>query len=77
VTEHAGDGDEAAFAFLQLAVAEALARLPEAQRQLVELRIEGCEIADMARQTGRSRRTVERLLQEARQRLGVLLGERD
>jgi RNA polymerase sigma-70 factor (ECF subfamily) len=67
--------DGAAFAFLQMAIDEALARLPPSHKQLVELRIEGYEIADLAQQTGRSKRTVERLLQEARARLAELLGE--
>ncbi len=76
LVERGDDGDDAAYVFLQLAVAEALERLPALQRQLVEMRIEGCEVTDMAQKTGRSRRTVERLLQEARQRLSELLGER-
>jgi DNA-directed RNA polymerase specialized sigma24 family protein len=42
---------------------------------MVELRIEGYAVAEIAHQTGRAKRTVERLLQEARQRLGELLGE--
>jgi RNA polymerase sigma-70 factor (ECF subfamily) len=64
-----------ALAFLQLAVDEALALLPAAQRQMVELRVGGHGVAEISAQTGRSRRTVERLLQEARKRLGELLDE--
>jgi DNA-directed RNA polymerase specialized sigma24 family protein len=40
---------------------------------MVELRVEGYEVAEVARKTGRSRRTVERILQEARLKLGELL----
>jgi RNA polymerase sigma-70 factor (ECF subfamily) len=60
-------------AFLRLTVAEALDRLPPQHKQMVTLRIEGCDIADIARQTGRSHRTVERILQQARQQLTELL----
>jgi RNA polymerase sigma-70 factor (ECF subfamily) len=56
-------------AFLQVTVDEALDRLPPRYRQMVTLRIEGYEVAEIAKQTGRSQRTVERILQQARQRL--------
>jgi RNA polymerase sigma-70 factor, ECF subfamily len=58
---------------IQLAVRDALEGLPERYQQIVELRIEGREIADIAIRTGRSRRTVERVLQEIRERLRSLL----
>lgn len=64
-----------AHTLLRLAVDEALGRLPPAQRVMVQLRIEGYEVAEIAQHTGRSRRTVERLLQEARARLARLLHE--
>ena len=68
-------GDEASYAFLQLSIGEALERLPPQHRQMVELRVEGHEVAEIARLTGRSKRTVERLLQQARKRLADLLDE--
>jgi RNA polymerase sigma-70 factor (ECF subfamily) len=67
--------DSAALAFLRITVKEAMERLPPNHRQVVTLRIEGHEVADIARQTGRSMRTVERLLQEARKQLAHLLQE--
>ena len=67
--------DEAALGFLRLTVAEALEHLPEHHRQMVTLRVEGYEVAEIAAQTGRSKRTVERILQEARKKLALLLGE--
>lgn len=67
--------DEAACAFLQVTMDEALGQLPEAHRRVVQLRIEGHEVASIAERIGRSKRTVERLLQEARKRLRVLLDE--
>jgi DNA-directed RNA polymerase specialized sigma24 family protein len=42
---------------------------------MVTLRIEGHEVAEIARLTNRSHRTVERLLQQARERLTELMGE--
>jgi len=77
IDEQAGTGgkNEADLAFLQLAVAEALDRLPAQYKEMVTLRIEGYEIAEIAQRTGRSHRTVERILQQARQRLSELLKE--
>lgn len=59
--------------FLQVAVREALEQLPADYRVIVELRIEGYEIPEIAGKVGRARRTVERILQEARKKLGTLL----
>lgn len=59
--------------FLRLSVEEALAKLPPQHKQVVTLRIEGHEVAEIAGRTGRSHRTVERILQQARQRLTELL----
>ncbi len=67
--------DAAALAFLQLSVDEAMNRLPVSQRQMVTLRIEGYEVAEIAHKLGRSKRTVERLLQMARKKLAHLLQE--
>jgi RNA polymerase sigma-70 factor (ECF subfamily) len=67
--------DTAELAFLRLTVEEAMERLLPQHRQVVTLRIEGHEVAEIARQTGRSMRTVERLLQEARKQLAYLLQE--
>ncbi len=58
---------------LTLAVEEALGRLPDAYREAVALRMDGYEVAEIAAKTGRSKRTVERTLQEARTRLRSLL----
>jgi RNA polymerase sigma-70 factor (ECF subfamily) len=69
--------DEAAFAFLELTVQEALARLPPLHRAMLELRTEGHEVLEIARRTGRAKRTVERILQEGRETLRGLLLEGD
>jgi RNA polymerase sigma-70 factor (ECF subfamily) len=65
--------DQAARDFLRLTVAEALGRLPATHRIVVQRRIEGYEVAEIAQQIGRSQRTVERLVQEARKKLRTLL----
>src|SRR5439155_21880527 len=65
--------DDSAFAVLQLTIQEALDQLPPAQREMLELRIQGHEVAEIAARTGRSKRTVERMLQEVRSRLRAFL----
>jgi RNA polymerase sigma-70 factor (ECF subfamily) len=69
------DDDEAATSFLRLVVRDTLEQLTEFERQLIELRMEGYEVAEIARIAGRSKRTVERGLQQARTRLKDLLDE--
>jgi RNA polymerase sigma-70 factor (ECF subfamily) len=60
-------------AFLRLVVEEALDALVPTQREIVEMRMAGHEVAEIARQTGRSLRSVERLLQQSRQQLADTL----
>lgn len=66
--EAIADGD-AADAMLRLAVKEFLERLPEDYRRVVELRIQGHEVAEIAALANRSKRSVERILQESRRAL--------
>jgi RNA polymerase sigma-70 factor (ECF subfamily) len=61
--------DDLALSMLQMVVDEVLERLPAGHRRIVELRVEGFEVAEIAQQTGRARRSVERILQEFRDRL--------
>jgi RNA polymerase sigma-70 factor (ECF subfamily) len=61
--------DGSAAAFLKLVMDEQLAALPESNRAIIRLRTEGYEVAEIATRTGRSRRTVERVLQDFRARL--------
>jgi RNA polymerase sigma-70 factor (ECF subfamily) len=65
--------DEFSPAFMNMVVEEALGQLDVRQREIVELRIQGHEVAEIAERTGRSKRTVERNLQEIRHRLRDLL----
>jgi RNA polymerase sigma-70 factor (ECF subfamily) len=71
--ENAAAPDQPALAYLQLTVEEFLEKLTPAQRAVVELRIVGHGVAAIAREIGRSKRTVERILQEIRRKLTHLL----
>jgi RNA polymerase sigma-70 factor (ECF subfamily) len=64
-------GDDTAV--LQVCVEDVLGQLSAPQREMVELRIAGYEVAEIAKATHRSKRTVERLLQDVRARLRELL----
>jgi RNA polymerase sigma-70 factor (ECF subfamily) len=65
--------DGEAYTMLVLVVREALVHLPEVSRRIVELRIDGYEVAEIAQQTGCAKRTVERNLHEFRKHLASLL----
>src|SRR5262245_33845834 len=54
---------------LRLVIDEVLEELPAGHRPIIELRIEGFEVAEISRNVRRSKRTVERVLQEFRKRL--------
>jgi RNA polymerase sigma-70 factor (ECF subfamily) len=70
-----GGGDDFATTFLRLVVQDTLEQLPPLQRQLLELRMEGYDVNEIADRVGRSKRTVERSLQQARNRLKSLFEE--
>jgi RNA polymerase sigma-70 factor, ECF subfamily len=58
---------------LELALKEILDRLPAENRLMAQLRIDGYKVSEVAAMTGRSRRSVERILQETRVKLTELL----
>ncbi len=66
-------GDEVALNVLRLTIDEMLEPLPDIVREIVQQRIAGHEINDISQATGRSKRSVERILQEFRQKLGELV----
>ena len=67
--------DEIALAALRMVIEDLLAGMPEANRRVIELRIEGNEVNEITELTQRSKRTVERVLQSFRARLEALVHE--
>lgn len=67
--DDSAEGNETALTILKLTVAEVVGDLPEDQREIVWLRIEGHEVTEIAEKTGRAKRSVERILQTFRQKL--------
>lgn len=63
--------------FQKLVVEDVLACLPAPHRDVVEKRIAGHAVAEIAQQMGRSKRSVERILQQSRNRLSVLLPDHE
>jgi RNA polymerase sigma-70 factor (ECF subfamily) len=74
-TEQLAAPDEMALATLRMVIDEVLNALPPSMRAIVELRIDGHEVEEIAQRTQRSRRSVERALQEFRARLSPLIRE--
>jgi RNA polymerase sigma factor (sigma-70 family) len=66
---------EEAFLVLRLVIDEVLVTLAPVQRQIIEQRIEGYEVAEIARNVQRSKRSVERILQEFRKRLRAIIDD--
>jgi RNA polymerase sigma-70 factor (ECF subfamily) len=72
--EHADtDAEQHGLVLLQLVIDDVLVSLPESQRRMVTMRIEGRHVTEIAAATGRSMRSVERLLQDFRSRLSRLI----
>jgi RNA polymerase sigma-70 factor (ECF subfamily) len=69
--------NEESLVLLQMVVNEVLDRFHPMQRRMIELRIEGQEVADIAQLTARSKRTVERVLHDFRNNLAALLREEE
>jgi RNA polymerase sigma-70 factor (ECF subfamily) len=67
--------DEGALTLLRMVVEDLLDGMPAANRRMIELRIEGHDVDEIARQVERSKRTVERVLQNFRTRLDALIHE--
>jgi RNA polymerase sigma-70 factor (ECF subfamily) len=67
--------DEGALAVLRMVIDEVLEGMPAANRQMIELRIEGYDVAEITERVQRSKRTVERVLQGFRNRLETLIHE--
>lgn len=68
-----GSPDENAYDVLRLTIDDLFDKLPEVQREIVSMRIEGYNITEISERTKRSKRTVERVLQSFRTRLSECL----
>lgn len=68
-------GDEASLTILKLVIDEVLADLTPAHRQVLDMRIEGHDVATIAEALGRSKRSVERILQSLLTALAAALKE--
>lgn len=68
--------DDMARRTLELTIDELLAPLPETHREIIRLRIDGCEVAEIATRVKRAKRSVERILQEFREKLQGLIHDR-
>lgn len=64
-----GAGNDVALAELQMVIDGILRGLPDKSAEIVERRIAGHEVNDIVSQVKRSKRTVERVLQDFRERL--------
>lgn len=64
--------NESAYYHLDLVVQDALQHFKPRDRQMIELRLQGFEVAEIADRCGRSKRTVERVLQHSRDKLRLL-----
>jgi RNA polymerase sigma-70 factor (ECF subfamily) len=67
--------DEGALTVLRMVIDQVLEGMPAANRLIIELRIEGYEVAEISEKVQRSKRTVERVLQGFRNRLQALIDE--
>jgi RNA polymerase sigma-70 factor (ECF subfamily) len=67
--------DEGALTVLKMVIEELLEGMPVANRQMIELRIEGYEVTEITERVKRSKRTVERVLHGFRDRLEALIHE--
>jgi len=69
----ADDKDEIALATLRIVIDELLSDQLEMNQKIIRQRIEGYDILEIAQNVNRSKRTVERVLQEFRARLSQLI----
>lgn len=65
--------DEMSLTVLRLTIDEVLEPLPADHREMIELRIAGLEVSEIAAQVGRAKRSVERVLQSFRTKLDGLI----
>jgi RNA polymerase sigma-70 factor (ECF subfamily) len=70
------NSENLALTSLKLVINEVLSDLPEVQQRMIIQRIDGSQVEEIAAGTGRSKRTVERVLQDFRSRLRGIIDVR-
>jgi RNA polymerase sigma-70 factor (ECF subfamily) len=65
--------DEMAFASLKIVIDDVMSDMLDVNRQIITQRIEGYEVSEIAANVNRSKRTVERVLQDFRTRLAKMI----
>jgi RNA polymerase sigma-70 factor (ECF subfamily) len=70
-----GDLEETTPQEVELAIRESIEQLTDAEREVVSLRLQAFTIYEIAEKTSKSRRSVERLLQSAREALADSLSD--
>lgn len=77
ISENAKSSDEWSLQILRMAIDEMLGGLGPSHRTVLEMRIEGYEVAEIAARLGRSKRSVERILQELVKSMSKLITSPD
>lgn len=70
---HESSADDVAFGVLKMVVEDTISELTATQQSIVRDRIEGFEVSEIAERVKRSKRTVERTLQQFRQQLAQII----
>lgn len=70
------DADNAALSILKMTIDELLTMMPAEYRDIVDLRIAGYGVSEIAERSGRAKRSVERILQEFRLKLDGLIHDK-
>lgn len=70
-----GSHDEPAYRVLRMTIDELLSELPSTEAEIVSMRIDGHHVKQISETTRRSKRTVERVLQNFRERLTAVMNQ--
>lgn len=73
--ESAEESDETSLSILKMSIDQVIGKLSPSHREIIQLRIEGHEVAPIAERLGRSKRSVERILQGFRDELAGQIRE--
>ncbi len=71
------DSDFTSLRLLEMTIDEVISEMPDSNQRMIRLRIDGHTVQEIAAQTTRSKRSVERVLQGFRKKMSGLLGIAD